>query len=1212
MKKEMKKLLLLALVVLSMTLQAQVKIGDNPTTIGASSLLELESTNKGVVLPRVANTAAITTPVNGMMIYDISSNCAKVYENGVWSVCLSSTGAAQPTLVVDATQSGFSTEDFIMGIANVATNTYSVRIVNNSFYSTTLSFAKEDLVLGGSNANLTVSAVSQPSATLNAGGSVIITYTIAGTPSTTGDLTAAWSKLTLSHSGTTTVKNKNSLITYAGSYTGNFYTMTVLNSSVPAPSYKLLITNNATRSLSFPAPVIGNVIPNTDGDGNPAVTVSAVAPTVAFAVAAGATSTITYTLACASPFITAGDLNTPCTYNGQTLTDLQPISWLEGIVDSSNSVILNGTYIVGVPMVPANNYFQFTMTNNNSFAINNITKPLANNLTINNGTSMGLIANTPVPNTNFDLAANTGTRNIRWSFGGTPTVAGDIDLQMNYVNGDFVYNHTIPVKTVTGYLNTTPVFVYTGNYVKGTSLTGHTVRVTIKNNTATTTPSLPAPTIGNLSFNGLSGLTVSSVSPTVAYTLAAGDSTTFIYTLSGAPPVGTNNLDISWTYGGATLNETKSLDTMESFFNADYADSAIINGTMLSGTAFGATNTFTVSLTNTSAATVNMPALASTNLQMAYTGTANPAIGVSTTVSPSGAFTIGAGATKLLTYTITGTPTSQGTLSGSWNYAGLSADATRVIGPVATITGLTCASATHSGTLIRGVLVTGSAVTTTLPYTGGNGGSNPQVSVASTGVTGLTAKILAGTIANGDGNFTVTITGTPAASGTASFSITIGGKNCVLTRTVEAATISTLDCAGVVHNATILVRGKTTASCVTTLPYTGGNGGTYTAVTATSTGVTGLTATIAAGTLAAGDGNFTVTITGTPVYGANTTANASFAMTIGGKTCTFVRSVTPSVISTLACGSATHTGTLYVSNSASGVSSTLPYTGGNGGSFPVHTATSTGVTGLTMTISAGNTANGSGSFTANFTGTPNAGGTATFSFSILGKTCTFTRTVNPDAIRAALVIGGCASCAAYDAAAVDDVVKVTAAEFNALSETVPGITNFGRKAADDGKIVGNTSYTNKMFIHNIPVGAYPFAFTTLMGTTSSAGVKLIKQERYVGATSNQNYNSGACYSGSFTAGLHYFVLKRPSVAMIADINIAVKGYNYGWGSGSGGNGIDGVPPTYTYSLSPTNETSTTCSVIAESNVATLAATTGGSYAAAYLNYSIKWTATKSW
>ncbi len=83
----MKKLLLLALVVLSMTLQAQVKIGDNPTTIGASSLLELESTNKGVVLPRVANTAAITTPVNGMMIYDISSNCAKVYENGVLLQC---------------------------------------------------------------------------------------------------------------------------------------------------------------------------------------------------------------------------------------------------------------------------------------------------------------------------------------------------------------------------------------------------------------------------------------------------------------------------------------------------------------------------------------------------------------------------------------------------------------------------------------------------------------------------------------------------------------------------------------------------------------------------------------------------------------------------------------------------------------------------------------------------------------------------------------------------------------------------------------------------------------------------------------------------------------------------------------------------------------------------------------------------------------------
>ena len=68
-------ILLLALVIIPWNyLSAQVKIGDNPGTIGTSSLLELESTDKALVIPRVANTAAITTPVDGMLIYDNSEN----------------------------------------------------------------------------------------------------------------------------------------------------------------------------------------------------------------------------------------------------------------------------------------------------------------------------------------------------------------------------------------------------------------------------------------------------------------------------------------------------------------------------------------------------------------------------------------------------------------------------------------------------------------------------------------------------------------------------------------------------------------------------------------------------------------------------------------------------------------------------------------------------------------------------------------------------------------------------------------------------------------------------------------------------------------------------------------------------------------------------------------------------------------------------------
>nr|WP_294860618.1 hypothetical protein [uncultured Fluviicola sp.] len=72
----MKKLFLLAVIAVSITsLTAQVKIGDNPNTINANSMLELESTNKGFLPPRIAlNSLSSTAPMTatiaeGTMVY---------------------------------------------------------------------------------------------------------------------------------------------------------------------------------------------------------------------------------------------------------------------------------------------------------------------------------------------------------------------------------------------------------------------------------------------------------------------------------------------------------------------------------------------------------------------------------------------------------------------------------------------------------------------------------------------------------------------------------------------------------------------------------------------------------------------------------------------------------------------------------------------------------------------------------------------------------------------------------------------------------------------------------------------------------------------------------------------------------------------------------------------------------------------------------------
>lgn len=99
------------------------------------------------------------------------------------------------------------------------------------------------------------------------------------------------------------------------------------------------------------------------------------------------------------------------------------------------------------------------------------------------------------------------------------------------------------------------------------------------------------------------------------------------------------------------------------------------------------------------------------------------------------------------------------------------------------VTTLNCNAATNNGTLTSGVAVTG-VVNIVIPYSGAFGGIHNGQTVTSTGVTGLTATLAAGTFAIGSGNLTYSITGTPSAEGIASFAINIGGQTCIISRTV--------------------------------------------------------------------------------------------------------------------------------------------------------------------------------------------------------------------------------------------------------------------------------------------------------------------------------------------------------------------------------------------------------------------------------------------
>ena len=97
-------------------------------------------------------------------------------------------------------------------------------------------------------------------------------------------------------------------------------------------------------------------------------------------------------------------------------------------------------------------------------------------------------------------------------------------------------------------------------------------------------------------------------------------------------------------------------------------------------------------------------------------------------------------------------------------------------------------------------------------------------------------------------------------------------------------------------------------------------------------------------------------------------------------------------IQSLNCGSFTNYGTLVALKPVSASSSVL-YAGGNGGSYPVQTVNSTGVTGLTAKLQSGFFLLGGGTLTYTISGTPSTSGTASFAIQVGGKSCTLRRVV---------------------------------------------------------------------------------------------------------------------------------------------------------------------------------------------------------------------------
>jgi hypothetical protein len=72
------------------------QIGNTP--MNASAIIEMKSTNKGMLLPRLttAQINSVSSPTQGLMLYDTDTKCVKTYNGSVWE-CLNSASAPAST-----------------------------------------------------------------------------------------------------------------------------------------------------------------------------------------------------------------------------------------------------------------------------------------------------------------------------------------------------------------------------------------------------------------------------------------------------------------------------------------------------------------------------------------------------------------------------------------------------------------------------------------------------------------------------------------------------------------------------------------------------------------------------------------------------------------------------------------------------------------------------------------------------------------------------------------------------------------------------------------------------------------------------------------------------------------------------------------------------------------------------------------------------------
>ena len=133
------------------------QVGIGTASPHSSSILDLTASDKALLLPRVANSNNIATPVNGMMIYAVNPKCFKAYQDGAWvdlTTCSPPITSAmtfgaityQGTSVINTTGIGYNGET----VPSASTITVQVTVSEPTSYNFSATHAGTGLVYSAS------------------------------------------------------------------------------------------------------------------------------------------------------------------------------------------------------------------------------------------------------------------------------------------------------------------------------------------------------------------------------------------------------------------------------------------------------------------------------------------------------------------------------------------------------------------------------------------------------------------------------------------------------------------------------------------------------------------------------------------------------------------------------------------------------------------------------------------------------------------------------------------------------------------------------------------------------------------------------------------------------------------------------------------------------------------------------------------------------